>query len=334
MLQQESALSDFIHLKNLLNVPDSLTGAVIAIGNFDGVHRGHQSVLEQAKNVADHKGVEALAMTFEPHPKSFFQPQIALFRLTEPAVKANLMQSLQLNGLIEIGFDKIVSTVSPESFIENYLVKPFQPSAIVTGQDFRFGKGRQGDVELMKTYGKKKGFEVVTVPPFEDEGGEIISSTRIRQALARGDIAEANGLLGYRWFVSGEVIHGEKRGRELGYPTANMALPESCGLKHGIYAVTVKHGDAIHAGVASYGRRPTFGDLPPLLETYIFDFQGDLYGQNLTIVFHGFLRAEEKFDSAQALMKQMDQDAAEAQAMLSGINPLTPLDLTLGLSVP
>ena len=202
---------------------------------------------------------------------------------------------------------------------------------MVVGHDLRFGKARAGSATSLAAHG---GFDVVEVPAFLDEGGQTISSTRIRALLSNGHLHEANGLLGHRYFIIGTVDHGEKRGRELGYPTANISLGARSTLAHGIYATTIKVAGTVYPAVASYGRRPTFGEKPPLLEVHLFDFAGDLYGAQVEVAFHAYLRPERKFDSAQALIAQMDLDSAEARAALAASVPLSPLDAALGLVRP
>jgi riboflavin kinase/FMN adenylyltransferase len=199
----------------------------------------------------------------------------------------------------------------------------------VTGYDFHFGRGRRGTPEFLVAAGAADGFGVTIVSAETDEGGKAVSSSRIRAALAEGDVTLANALLGYRWFFSAEVRHGDKRGRELGYPTANLALPAEVTLAHGIYAVRVRVDGAVHDGVASFGRRPTFDNGAPLFEVNLFDFSGDLYGRKLEVMLAGYLRGEARFDSAEALVAQMDRDAAEARALLASLTPLGDLDLAL-----
>ncbi|KZL26548.1 bifunctional riboflavin kinase/FAD synthetase [Pseudovibrio sp. WM33] len=319
----------FQHITDLVQFPDKLRGGVVAIGNFDGVHRGHRAVLDLARDEAAKRGVPALAMTFEPHPRTFFRPDQPVFRLTPSHVKAEIFEAEHLDGVIELPFTKEFGGMAAEDFVKDILVGRLGISQSITGYDFHFGKGRQGTPEFLEQAGEAHGFAVTIVGAEGDEGGEIISSSRIRAALAEGELAVANGLLGYRYFVEATVQHGEKRGRELGYPTANLKLADNCELKEGVYAVQIKIDGVMHNGVASFGRRPTFDDGAPLLEVHVFDFTGDLYEKQVTVCFVGFIRAELKFDGIEALISQMDQDSAEARAMIASMRPLSHLDQML-----
>lgn len=309
--------------------PDALRGAVVGIGNFDGVHRGHQAVLEVVRDTARSLGRPAIAMTFEPHPRSIFQPDKPVFRLTPAHVKAVLMDKEGLDGILTLPFDRAFAARTAEDFVDSILIGKLGIAHAVTGYDFHFGKARAGTPDFLRQAGENRGFGVSIVGRLGDEGDETISSSRIRHAMAEGDIVLANALLGYRWFVEAEVIHGEKRGRELGYPTANLKLAPECTLAAGIYAVRINIDGVLHDGVASYGRRPTFDNGAPLLEVHVFDFAGDLYGKTLAVTFASYLRPEVKFDGIDALITQMDLDSAEARAALASIVPLSPLDLAL-----
>lgn len=301
------------------------------IGNFDGFHRGHQSVFDAALRYAEAAGGDVWLLTFDPHPKRYFAPDAPHNTLATSQVEVRLAQALGLAGLFTLRFDSSIAEQIPEDFIADTLVAKLQADCVVVGHDFRFGKNRAGDAAVLRAHG---GFQVVEVDAFTDEGGQTVSSTRIRGLLASGQLSQANGLLGYRYFIQGEVEHGEKRGRELGYPTANISLDPGSSLAHGIYATTIKVGDTVHASVASYGRRPTFGDKPPLLEVFLFDFEGDLYGQEVEVAFHAYLRPELKFDGVEPLIAQMNEDSAQARAALASSQPLSGLDLALGLVHP
>nr|CAD6605581.1 bifunctional riboflavin kinase/FAD synthetase [Rhizobium sp. TCK] len=309
-------------------LPPGLKGGVVAIGNFDGVHRGHRSVLERALQLSRARDVPALVLTFEPHPRTVFRPDSPVCRLTPAPLKARLLEGMGFRCVIEYPFDREFSLRSAEEFVQTVLVDWLQASAVVTGFDFHFGKGREGGPAYLMAAGERHGFGVSLVDAFRDENAEVISSSRIRALLAEGDVAAAAGLLGYRFTVEGEVVGGEKLGRTLGYPTANMMLPPEMELKPGIYAVRFRKADGIlHDGVASYGRRPTVTENgAPLLETYLFDFTGDLYGQTCSVSFFGHLRDEVKFDGLEPLVEQMKRDEEEARALLSGVRPLGELD--------
>jgi riboflavin kinase / FMN adenylyltransferase len=306
---------DFIVVRD--NAPDaSLRGAVVAIGNFDGVHRGHKAVIAVAHNRAMALGKKAAAMTFEPHPRDFFNPKEKLFRLTDEAAKLRLLAATGLDGAIVLTFDAALARLTAEEFVARILVERFAVSGAVIGFNFHFGLSRAGSPDFLIAEGKKYGFTVDVVPPFEDNGRPV-SSGPIRAALAAGQVEEAAEFLGYPWFVSGKVIHGDKRGRELGFPTANLTLDAACGLRHGIYAVRVGVDGRHYDGVASFGRRPMFDSGVVLLEVFLFDFAGDLYGRDIDVAFIAWLRAEEKFASVDDLIRQMQDDTRRAREALS-----------------
>jgi riboflavin kinase/FMN adenylyltransferase len=294
----------------------ALRGAVLAIGNFDGVHRGHRAVIAAA--LARGKALKrpAAALTFEPHPSAFLRPQEPLFRLTDETAKLRLLAATGLDGAIVLKFDAALAGLTAEAFVERILVGRYGIAAAAIGFDFRFGRNRGGSPPLLAEQGAARGFGVDIVPPLEDEGRPV-SSAAIRAALAAGRVIEAAELLGYPWFVSATVIEGDKRGRALGYPTANLRLDPACGLKHGIYAVRVGVGERRYDGVASFGTRPMFDDGAPLLEVFLFDFAGDLYGATLDVAFIAWVRHEMKFDSVDDLVRHMDEDSARAREALA-----------------
>lgn len=311
-------------------LPDHLRGAHVAIGNFDGVHRGHQTVLTAALDRARAAGRPALALTFEPHPRSVFRPDVPVFRLTPPEAKARLVAALGLDGLVVRRFDKAFAGLAAETFVTEILIDRLGISGATIGWDFHFGRGREGTPAFLDDAGRRHGFMVDVVDPFAGEDGELVSSSRIRGALERGDLAEAAGLLGYRWFVEGTVVGGDRRGRDLGFPTANIRLADDCRLAHGVYAVTFAVDGVSREGVANWGRRPQFDNGAPVLETFLFDFAGDLYGKHAEIAFVSRLRPEAKFGSVDALVEQMHRDVAEARAVLSARAPGSVLDRSLG----
>ncbi len=313
---------------SLSPLPDHLKGGVVAIGNFDGVHRGHRAVLERALQLAQARGRPALVLTFEPHPRSVFKPDQPVFRITPALLKARILEALGFQGVIEYPFTLAFSQQSPQDFIQSILIDWLGVSDVVTGFDFHFGRNREGGPAFLMDAGTRHGFGVTLVDAFRDENAEVISSSRIRDRIAEGQVAEAAGLLGYRYTVEAEVIHGKQLGRTLGYPTANMALPMEVPLRPGIYAVKFRMADgSIHNGVASFGHRPTVTENGrALLETFVFDFSGDLYGQICAVSFFGHLRDEQKFDGLEALVVQMEQDDQEARALLAGVTPLGPVD--------
>jgi riboflavin kinase/FMN adenylyltransferase len=272
-------------------------------------------VIETALKRAAALGRKAAALTFTPHPRQFFRPQDPLFLLSSERDKLRLLAGTGLAGAIVMAFDQRLAATPAQDFVDRILVGGFGIAGAAIGFDFHFGQNRAGSPQYLAEQGARRGFAVDVVPPLEDEGRPI-SSGGIRQALSAGKVVEAAELLGAPWLVSGEVIHGEKRGRDLGFPTANVRLDPDCGLKHGIYAVRVRVGDRLVDGVASFGRRPTFDNGAPLLEVFLFDFSGDLYGQTIDIAFIGWIRREQKFDSIDALKAQMDADAAQARDIL------------------
>lgn len=306
-------------------MPSEWRGAAVAIGNFDGVHTGHQAVLAAAKAEAQRASEPLVMLTFEPHPRTFFQPDSPVFRLTSETVKAAVASACGVDGVLVLPFDAALSAMSADDFVSIFLVERLAIRHAVTGYDFHFGHKRQGTPDFLRRAGEARGFGVTIVAEHGDEGGAV-SSSRIRDRLADGDVAEANRMLGWAWSVSGEVLHGEKRGRDLGYPTANLALDPACRLRHGIYAVRfTRAGGSVHDGVASFGRRPMFDNGRPLLETHIFDFDNDLYGETVLVTLLGWIRPEAKFGSVDALIAQMDVDSAEARALL-GASPASATD--------
>jgi len=301
----------------------ALRTAVFAIGNFDGVHRGHRAVIGAAQRRAKELGRPAAVLTLEPHPRSYFRADEKLFRLSDEHQKMRLLAATGLDGAVVLSFNAALAGLPAEQFVQQILVGRLQVSGVAVGFDFHFGQGRGGSPAFLKDAGARYGFPVEIVPPLEDEGRPVSSGT-IRAALEAGRVVEASELLGYPWFVSGEVIHGEKRGRDLGFPTANLKLDPACGLKHGIYAVRVAIGTERYEGGASFGRRPTFDNGAPLLEVFLFDFTGDLYGKSMDVALVAWIRPEERFDSIEALVAQMNDDAARAREALHRSGDIFP----------
>ncbi len=310
-------------------VPPALQDGVVAIGNFDGVHRGHQAVLTRARDIARAGARPVVALTFEPHPRSVFRPDQPIFRLTPPALKARVLQAVGIDGLVTATFDRPFASLTAQEFVDEVVIGRLRARHLLVGYNFHFGKARAGNPAFLAEAGARAGFEVTVAEPLTDEAGGQISSTRIRDALSAGDVAGANGLLGWRWRVDAVVRHGDKRGRELGYPTANMRLPDDCALAYGIYAVRVTLDGRRIDGVASFGRRPTFDNGAPLLEVFLFDFSGDLYGRTLGVTFHDYLRPELRFTSIEGLIDQMGRDCERALAVLKSAGPLSPTDAAL-----
>src|ERR1700737_1091874 len=298
-------------------------GAVVAMGNFDGVHLGHRAVITAALQMGRAHGKPAFAVTFEPHPRSFFSPNSPQFRLSDETNKLRLLAGTGLDGAVVMTFDKSRAGTSAQDFIHHDLIERLGISGIAVCYDFHFAKGRVGSPSLLVSEAARLGIEV-DVQAHVDIEERPVSSSAIRMALAGGQAAAATAMLGGPWFVTGQVIHGEKRGRELGYPTANIRLDKHCGLKHGIYAVRVGRGAERFDGVASFGRRPTFDNGAPLLEIFLFDFKGDLYGAALDVAFIGFIREELKFDRVERLVRQMDDDSGRARAALAAAPGVFP----------
>jgi len=293
----------------------ALRGAVLAIGNFDGVHRGHRAVIAVARDRAKSLDKTAAVLTFEPHPRAFFKPGEKLFRLSDEATKLRLLASTGLDGAIVLTFNADLANVTAAEFVTRILVGRLAISGAVIGFNFHFGKNRGGSPDFLAAEGVKHGFAVDVVPAFE-VNGRPVSSGPIRDALAAGRLDEATALLGFPWFVSGEVIHGDKRGRELGFPTANLRLDAACGLRHGVYAVRAAFGGRRYDGVANFGRRPMFDTGAVLLEVFLFDFAGDLYGQRIDVAFIDWIRDEEVFASVDELVVRMKEDSRLARAAL------------------
>src|SRR4051812_15309656 len=259
-------------------VPPPLAGAIVAIGNFDGGHRGHRALIERAIRQGAAAGRPVAALTFEPHPRAVFAPDAPMFRLTPEPVKLAILRRLGLDGAFVRRFDRALAGMSPAAFVSDLLRRDLGVSGVAVGHDFHFGFRRAGTPALLATLSAEHGLTCEIIAPVA-QAGAAISSSDIRAALAAGDVAGANGRLGYRWFVQGTVQGGARRGRTLGFPTANLSL-DGCGLRHGIYAVRIALGDgAVRDGVASFGRRPTFDDGAPLLEAHVLDFSGDLYAR-------------------------------------------------------
>jgi riboflavin kinase/FMN adenylyltransferase len=295
-------------------------GATVAIGNFDGVHHGHLSVIDMARAAAPDAPLGVL--TFEPHPRQFFAPKADPFRLMSREARASRLEKLGVERLYELNFNASLSSLTPREFAQNVIADGLGLKHVIVGADFCFGKGRTGRVEDLQAFGAEMGFGV-TIAPLMAQSDKTISSTAIRQALSDANPREAAAMLGHWHRIEGPVIGGEQRGRELGYPTANMSIDGLHPPAFGVYAVLVDVLDGAHMGqyhgVASMGVRPMFGENKPNLETFIFDFTGDLYGTQISVALIDHLRGEEKFDGLDALITQMDADSAQARAILSAL---------------
>ena len=305
---------------NGLDIPDDARGAAVAMGNFDGVHLGHRAVIDAAREAAARHGAPLGVATFEPHPRSVFAPDAPPFRLMTPDTKARRLQGLGVERLYEIPFDAALATLTPEAFARDVLAGALGVCEVVVGGDFRFGAKRAGDAQALMELGRALGFGTRIAPMVELPGGEV-SSTRIREALTGARPEEAARMLGHLHRIEGEVIHGEKRGRTLGFPTANMALEGLHLPAFGVYAVRAEVLTGPHAGrhdgAASLGVRPQYGGEVPNLETFLLDFDGDLYGERLSVGLASFIRPEMRFDSEAAFVARMHEDVAEARRRLA-----------------
>ena len=299
-------------------LPEPLRGAVIALGNFDGFHMGHHAVAREAIEWARAEGRPSIIATFDPHPVRLFKPDVPPFRLTTLEQRQELYLAAGATAMLVFHFDAELAGTSAEDFVRVLLAERLGAAGVVTGEDFTFGKGRAGDRALLETLGREAGIAARAVAPVMD-GGAPVSSSRVRDALRAGDPQEAARLLTRPFAIRGVVEHGDKRGREIGYPTANLAIEQYLRPKFGIYAVTgrvLATGQELK-GAANIGVRPQFEPPKELLEPHFFDFAGDLYGQEIEVAFHHFLRPEGKFDTLDALVAQMDADCRKARGLLA-----------------
>ena len=297
-------------------VPDHLKGSIVALGNFDGFHLGHQAVVSRAVARAFHERRPVIVATFDPHPVKFFKPDVPPFRLTSLDQREALFAHAGADAMLLFEFNEGLRSTSAEDFVSKLLAGTIAAAGVVTGDDFGFGKGRAGNVEVLRTLGAELGLVAEAVAPVIIDG-ERVSSGRIREALKAGDTGTSTHLLTRDFAIEGVVQRGDARGRELGYPTANLNLGDYQRPRYGIYAVRVTLEDGSeHPGVASLGVRPTFDPPQELLEAHLFDFDGDLYGQRIEVALHAFIRDERKFDSVDALVAEMRNDEAEARRLL------------------
>jgi riboflavin kinase/FMN adenylyltransferase len=306
--------------RDFKDLPAGLRGAAIAIGNFDGVHKGHQAVINEAGRLARANDRPWAVLTFEPHPRQVFQPDAAPFRLTPGPAKERLIAALGVDHLIVPTFDLDFSKREAESFVQDILIDGFGAHHVVSGYDFAFGQGRKGNCELLLRMGQELGFGFTAVQAVHDENGDVYSSTRIRESLMNGDPKKAARLLGRPYEIEGIVEQGDARGRTIGYRTANVAMGEYLRPAQGVYAVTIGLENGVetawYKGVANLGSRPTFDGKSVLLEVHLFDFDGDLYGQTVRVALIDYVRAEKKFDGIDQLKAQIAQDSEKAKEIL------------------
>ncbi|SDH70437.1 bifunctional riboflavin kinase/FAD synthetase [Roseospirillum parvum] len=302
-------------------VSSDVRGGVIALGNFDGLHLGHQSVVGAALARARAEGRPAAVMTFEPHPRAVFKPDLPPFRLTPLRIKVRLLEAMGIDYLYAQHFDPAFASLSAEDFCRDILARRLGIAHVVVGTDYVFGHGREGDVAYLTAAGERHGFTVTAVPPTLCGEGEVVSSTRVREHLRQGRPDQAAALLGRPWEVEGRVEPGAARGRDLGFPTANLKLGEYLRPRLGVYAIRAGVDRGVetvwHRGVANLGKRPTFDDGDPLLEAHLFDFTGDLYHQHLRVALIAFLRPELAFPGLDALKAQIAEDVTAARRLLA-----------------
>ncbi len=311
-------------------LPDQYRGGVVAIGNFDGVHLGHQALIAEAKKQSDAKGCSLGVLTFEPHPRTFFRSEEPVFRLATPQSKAQLLKGLGVQFLDVTPFNLELASLEAEDFVEKILVERLGVSHVVTGYDFHFGKGRKGSPDTMRKLGEKFGFGVSIVEQVTDvDGIAPYSSSAVRTALRRGHIAKAAHQLGHWWSVLGTVVKGDQRGRTIGYPTANIALDPGCEPHEGIYAVRVRLEQdgrpQCHPAAGYIGYRPTFETERMFLEVFIFDFDREIYGQDIAVDFIDFIRPDKKFNGLDELLVQMKADCEIARKTLDRLKNSDPM---------
>lgn len=310
--------------RHFSDLPAAARGSAVAVGNFDGMHAGHRVVVTEAGRIAGAFGMPWAVLTFEPHPRRFFQPAAPPFRLTPLRVKAREIAGLGVDHMVVLRFDRRLCELAAESFVTDVLVNGLGARHVVSGHDFAFGHKRRGDCQLLLAMGRRLGFDFTAVHPVGDDKATPYSSTRVRRALEEGDPRTAARLLGRPFEIEGRVVPGDGRGRTIGFPTANVKLGDVLCPKHGVYAVrvTVEDGCAANGrrwrdGVANLGIRPMFALPKPLLEVYVFDFQGDLYGKRLRVGFVEYLRPEMTFDGVAELRAQIERDGREARRVLA-----------------
>lgn len=303
-------------IRDFSDCPPAYKGAVIALGNFDGVHMGHQAILRDCVALARASNVPAAVMTFEPHPREFFAKDKPKLRIYPFRRKVELLREAGIDALFLVRFNRDFAALSGLDFVQTVLHQKLAVRHVVTGYNFAFGRGREGNTHLLEQIAEREGFGFTACPALHDAQGHVVSSSAIREALAAGHIRQAAAWLGRPYGMAGRVVHGDKRGRELGFPTANIPLTSLFKPRFGIYAVRVKVENTWHDAVASLGVKPTFGLHAPMLEVHLFNMQRDLYGKRLQVEYVDFMRDEERFSSVEALRAQMEADSLQAKELL------------------
>lgn len=304
-------------IDDLTFTKEDFSSPVVTIGNYDGLHLGHQAIIKRVIELAREGKKESVVLTFEPHPVKFFRPELQIPLITPYRKKMILLTQFGVDVTINLPFTKDIARMSAEEFIREIVQRRIAPRRIVVGFNFTFGKGRTGSPEELKKIGERLGFGVEIIPPFHLDG-EVVSSTRIRELIARGDIKEANRMLGSDFFMFGKVIHGHARGKGLGFPTANLEISQDLYPNDGVYAANVIIDERRYAGVVNIGTNPTFGDEQLAVEVFLFDYQGDLYGKELQVALVDKLRDEQTFPSVDLLVHQIEQDIQRAKEILKG----------------
>jgi riboflavin kinase / FMN adenylyltransferase len=296
---------------------EDFSSPVVTIGNYDGLHLGHQAIIKRVIELAREGKGEAVVLTFEPHPVKFLHPELQIPLITPYRKKMMLLTQFGVDVTINLPFTKDIARLSAKEFIQEIVQRRIAPCWVVVGFNFTFGKGRTGTSEELKKIGEELGFGVEIISP-HTVAGEVVSSTRIRELIAQGDMREANCMLGSNFFMLGKVIHGHARGKDLGFPTANLEITQDLYPKEGVYAATVIVDEQTYDGVVNIGTNPTFGDEKLAVEVFLFDYEGDLYGKELQVALVDKLRDEQTFPSADALVRQIGQDIQKAKEILRG----------------